>query len=106
MIAERLCCTNRLTGAAWLTWDRVILPSHSQDLSQQLNARGFEVAEVDMSEIFKTGGGIHCNASTHNVSCFLRIFRFYLATIFLAFAFVFLVPLVPWGSMQTRRFPR
>ena len=82
MIAERLCCTNRLTGAVWLTWDRVTLPSHSQDLSQQLKARGFEVAEVDMSEIFKTGGGIHCNASTHIVSCFLRIFRFYLATIF------------------------
>ena len=42
--------------------DRVILPSHSQDLSRQLKARGFEVAEVDMSEISKTGGGIHCMA--------------------------------------------
>ena len=42
--------------------DRVILPSHSQALSQQLKARGFEVAELDMSEISKTGGGIHCMA--------------------------------------------
>ena len=41
---------------------RVILPSHSQSLSKQLKARGFEVAEVDMSEISKTGGGIHCMA--------------------------------------------
>ena len=28
----------------------------------QLKARGFEVAAVDMSEISKTGGGIHCMA--------------------------------------------
>ncbi len=42
--------------------DRVILPSHSQDLAGKLKARGFEVAEVDMSEISKTGGGIHCMA--------------------------------------------
>ena len=42
--------------------DRVILPSHSQDLSHKLKARGFEVAEIDMSEISKTGGGIHCMA--------------------------------------------
>ena len=41
---------------------RVILPSHSQTLSQQLKMRGFEVVEVDMSEISKTGGGIHCMA--------------------------------------------
>jgi N-dimethylarginine dimethylaminohydrolase len=28
----------------------------------ELRARGFEVAEIDMSEISKTGGGIHCMA--------------------------------------------
>ena len=27
-----------------------------------LKARGFEVAAIDMSEISKTGGGIHCMA--------------------------------------------
>ena len=27
-----------------------------------LHARGFEVADIDMSEISKTGGGIHCMA--------------------------------------------
>jgi N-dimethylarginine dimethylaminohydrolase len=27
-------------------------------------ARGFEIAEVDMSEISKTGGGIHCMAQS------------------------------------------
>lgn len=42
--------------------DRVILPKSSQYLSGQLKARGFEVAEIDMSEISKTGGGIHCMA--------------------------------------------
>lgn len=42
--------------------DRVIVPRHSQTLIGQLRARGFEVAEVDMSEISKTGGGIHCMA--------------------------------------------
>lgn len=42
--------------------DRIILPQHSQVLSQALKARGFEVAEIDMSEISKTGGGIHCMA--------------------------------------------
>jgi N-dimethylarginine dimethylaminohydrolase len=42
--------------------DRVILPKSSRVLSQRLRARGFEVAEVDMSEISKTGGGIHCMA--------------------------------------------
>ncbi|MEG6507649.1 dimethylarginine dimethylaminohydrolase family protein [Methyloligella sp. 2.7D] len=42
--------------------DRVILPKRSQDLSQKLKARGFEVAEVEMSEISMTGGGIHCMA--------------------------------------------
>jgi N-dimethylarginine dimethylaminohydrolase len=41
---------------------RVILPRSSRVLSEQLKARGFEVAEIDMSEISKTGGGIHCMA--------------------------------------------
>jgi N-dimethylarginine dimethylaminohydrolase len=41
---------------------RVILPKSSQALSRQLRAHGFEVAEIDMSEISKTGGGIHCMA--------------------------------------------
>jgi N-dimethylarginine dimethylaminohydrolase len=31
-------------------------------LITSLRAHGFEVAEVDMSEISKTGGGIHCMA--------------------------------------------
>lgn len=42
--------------------DRVIAPKSSVTLIGQLRARGFEVAEVDMSEISKTGGGIHCMA--------------------------------------------
>lgn len=42
--------------------DRVIAPTSSQSLIGQLKARGFEVASVDMSEISKTGGGIHCMA--------------------------------------------
>lgn len=42
--------------------DRVIAPKSSQTLIGKLKARGFEVAEVDMSEISKTGGGIHCMA--------------------------------------------
>jgi N-dimethylarginine dimethylaminohydrolase len=42
--------------------DRVIAPRSSQALISQLRARGFEVAEVEMSEISKTGGGIHCMA--------------------------------------------
>ena len=41
---------------------RVIAPAHSKVLIGELKARGFEVAEVDMSEISKTGGGIHCMA--------------------------------------------
>src|SRR5215470_15496242 len=44
--------------------DRVIAPKISQTLIKQLKARGFEVAEVDMSEISKTGGGIHCMAQS------------------------------------------
>jgi N-dimethylarginine dimethylaminohydrolase len=42
--------------------DRVIAPKSSRSLIQQLRARGFDVAEVDVSEISKTGGGIHCMA--------------------------------------------
>ena len=42
--------------------DRVIAPTVSKTLIGQLKARGFEVADVDMSEISKTGGGIHCMA--------------------------------------------
>jgi len=42
--------------------DRVIAPQASRSLIEQLRARGFEVADVDMSEISKTGGGIHCMA--------------------------------------------
>lgn len=42
--------------------DRVIAPKHSRTLIEALKARGFEVAEIDMSEISKTGGGIHCMA--------------------------------------------
>jgi len=42
--------------------DRVIAPRSSRALIEQLRARGFEVADVDMSEISKTGGGIHCMA--------------------------------------------
>ncbi|MEO6298344.1 MAG: dimethylarginine dimethylaminohydrolase family protein [Paracoccaceae bacterium] len=44
--------------------DRVIAPTSSVSLIQQLRARGFEVAAVDMSEISKTGGGIHCMAQS------------------------------------------
>lgn len=42
--------------------DRVIAPTSSQTLIGQLKARGFEVADVDTSEVSKTGGGIHCMA--------------------------------------------
>ena len=42
----------------------MIAPKISQTLIKQLKARGFEVAEVDMSEISKTGGGIHCMAQS------------------------------------------
>jgi N-dimethylarginine dimethylaminohydrolase len=41
---------------------RVIVPKSSQTLIRQLRQRGYEIAEVDMSEISKTGGGIHCMA--------------------------------------------
>lgn len=52
-----LGCNVITTGNA-----RVIAPAHSKVLIGELKARGFEVAEVDMSEISKTGGGIHCMA--------------------------------------------
>jgi N-dimethylarginine dimethylaminohydrolase len=42
--------------------DRAIVPKSSRSLILNLRAHGFEVAEVDMSEISKTGGGIHCMA--------------------------------------------
>lgn len=42
--------------------DRVIAPASSRSLTEQLRARGFEVASVEMDEISKTGGGIHCMA--------------------------------------------
>jgi len=44
--------------------DRVIVPKSSRKLIEQLRARGFEVAAIDMSEISKTGGGIHCMAQS------------------------------------------
>ena len=42
--------------------DRVIAPRSSQTLIKKLRAQGFEVADVEMDEISKTGGGIHCMA--------------------------------------------
>lgn len=42
--------------------DKIIAPTSSKSLISQLKARGFEVAQVDTSEISKTGGGIHCMA--------------------------------------------
>ncbi|MEM7214030.1 MAG: dimethylarginine dimethylaminohydrolase family protein [Pseudomonadota bacterium] len=42
--------------------DRVIAPTTSTVLVENLKARGFEVAAVDTAEISKTGGGIHCMA--------------------------------------------
>jgi N-dimethylarginine dimethylaminohydrolase len=42
--------------------DRVIAPASSRTLIAALRARGFEVAAVEMGEISKTGGGIHCMA--------------------------------------------
>jgi len=44
--------------------DRIIAPSSSITLIENLRARGFEVAAVDTAEISKTGGGIHCMAQT------------------------------------------
>lgn len=42
--------------------DRVILPTASITLRENLEARGFDVTCVDTAEISKTGGGIHCMA--------------------------------------------
>ena len=42
--------------------DKIIAPTSSRTLVEQLRARGFEVAAVDTAEISKTGGGIHCMA--------------------------------------------
>lgn len=42
--------------------DRVIAPIHSRSLIEQLKAHGIEVAEIEIREIMKTGGGIHCMA--------------------------------------------
>lgn len=42
--------------------DRVIAPSSSTVLIENLRARGFEVTDVETAEISKTGGGIHCMA--------------------------------------------
>jgi N-dimethylarginine dimethylaminohydrolase len=42
--------------------DRVIAPRSSRTLIDKLTALGFEVAAVEMDEISKTGGGIHCMA--------------------------------------------
>lgn len=42
--------------------DRVIAPTSSTVLVENLKALGFEVAAIDTAEISKTGGGIHCMA--------------------------------------------
>jgi N-dimethylarginine dimethylaminohydrolase len=42
--------------------DRIIAPKSSQTLIKKLKARGFDVVEVEMAELSKTGGGIHCMA--------------------------------------------
>lgn len=42
--------------------DKIIAPSSSVTLIENLRARGFEVASIDTAEISKTGGGIHCMA--------------------------------------------
>ena len=42
--------------------DRVIVPTASKTLCENLKARGFDVTCVDTAEISKTGGGIHCMA--------------------------------------------
>ncbi len=44
--------------------NRAIVPKLSQSLIRQLRARDFQIAELDMSEISKTGGGIHCMAQS------------------------------------------
>jgi N-dimethylarginine dimethylaminohydrolase len=42
--------------------DKVIAPTSSTVLIDNLRARGFEVAAIETAEISKTGGGIHCMA--------------------------------------------
>ena len=42
--------------------DRVIVPTASTTLAENLKAHGFDVCAVDTAEISKTGGGIHCMA--------------------------------------------
>ena len=42
--------------------DRVIVPTASTTLAENLRARGFDVCAVETAEISKTGGGIHCMA--------------------------------------------
>lgn len=44
--------------------DRIIAPTSSRTLVEQLRARGFDVTTVDTAEISKTGGGIHCMAQS------------------------------------------
>jgi N-dimethylarginine dimethylaminohydrolase len=42
--------------------NKVIVPTSSTVLIENLRARGFDVAAVETAEISKTGGGIHCMA--------------------------------------------
>ena len=44
--------------------DKIIAPSSSKTLIQQLKARGFDIAAVETAELSKTGGGIHCMAQS------------------------------------------
>ncbi len=38
----------------------VVLPTAAADLAEQLRARGYEPAGVDLSELLKAGGGVKC----------------------------------------------
>jgi N-dimethylarginine dimethylaminohydrolase len=40
--------------------DRVLSTARSEDLNQQLRARGFEVYDPDVSQFTLGGGGVHC----------------------------------------------
>jgi len=42
--------------------DAVISTAQSQDLNQQLRARGFTVYDPDVSQFTLGGGGVHCMA--------------------------------------------
>lgn len=44
--------------------DRIIAPTSSKTLVEQLRAHGFDVTTVETAEISKTGGGIHCMAQS------------------------------------------